>query len=79
MPRPRKYEDAATKQLAYRIRKEKERLALGAALLGLAHAVRQARGHGPVAVELDHIRMDDQAGLVRQLAHAIKEGSLRER
>ncbi len=50
MPTPRKYEDAATKRAAYRIRKEKERLVLGAAILDLAQAVRQARTHGPVQV-----------------------------
>lgn len=79
MARPRKYEDAASKQAAYRFRKEKERLALGAALLDLARAVRQARGHGPLLIELAQIRADDQAGLIRQVAQAIQEGSLRER
>jgi len=75
VPRPRKYEDAATKQLAYRIRKERERLALGAAMLDLARAVRQVRAHGPVLVALDHIATDDQPRMIREVAQAISEGS----
>lgn len=74
MPRPRKYQDAATKQMAYRIRKEKEHLALQAAIFDLAHAVRQARGQDPVPIELDHIRTSDQTELIRQVAQAIKGG-----
>jgi len=75
MPRPRKYEDAATKQLAYRIRKERERLALDAAMRGLAQAVRQARSHGAVLVALDGIATDDWTRMLGELAQAISEGS----
>ncbi|MBI3948628.1 MAG: hypothetical protein HY321_22140 [Armatimonadetes bacterium] len=74
MPKPRKYEDAAAKQMAYRIRKEKERLALVAAMLDLARAVRHARAHGAVLVTLDHIPIDDHARMIRELARAISEG-----
>ena len=75
MPRPRKYEDAASKQMAYRIRKEKERLALVASMLDLARAIRYARAHGAVLVSLDHVPIDDHARMVRELAQAISQGS----
>ena len=75
MPRPRQYEDAATKQTAYRMRKEKKRLALDLAILDLARAVRQARAHGPLQVALGHIPIDDHAGLIRKVAQAITQGT----
>jgi hypothetical protein len=75
MPRPRKWYDAATKQAAYRMRKDKERLALGAAILDLMRAVREAQGHGPAQVALNHIPTDDPARLIREVALAISAGT----
>jgi len=75
MPRPRQYEDAATKQTAYRMRREKERLALDLAILDLVRAVRQARDRGPVQVALGHIPIDDHAALIHEVAQAITQGA----
>jgi len=73
MPRPRKWESDAERQLAYRIRKEREQTALTGALLELCRAIRQARG--PLVVNLDGIPVDDQAAMVRRVAQAISAGT----
>ena len=75
MPGPRKYEDAAAKQMAYRIRKERERLALGSAMLELTRAIYRAQTHGAVEVAVGHICLDDQPRMIRELARAIHDGS----
>ncbi len=73
MPRPRKWENDAERQLAYRIRKEREQTRLGTALSELSKAIRQAPG--PVVVNLAGIPIGDRAEMVRELARAITAGT----